>query len=73
LAENLFHVTRRPEFCHIVSFVGYLHCVKITPFYVQPFWSYSRKSEYLNSSATKTLSSQEHMRCVMFQLKKLHD
>jgi len=69
LAENLFHVTQRPEYCHTVSFVGYLHCV----FYVQRFWSYSQKSENLNSSATKTLSLQEHMRCAMSQQKELHD
>jgi len=47
-------VTWRPEIWHSVSFGGYLHCMKISAFRVQPFWSYLQKSENLDSSARKT-------------------
>jgi len=34
-------------------------CVKISASYVQPFWSYSQKSENLDSSASKTTESKQ--------------
>jgi len=37
-----------------VRFDGYLLYVKISAFYVQPFWSYSQKTENLDLSARKT-------------------
>jgi len=46
-----------PEIWHILSFCRYLHFVKISAFYVQPFWSCSicKKKKTWDSSAKKTV------------------
>jgi len=55
-------VTWRPEIWNTVSFDGYLHCVKISVFYVKPFWSYLQKVKTWTHLPEKPLSKNKGTR-----------
>jgi len=55
-------VTWRPEIWHTVSFDEYLHCVKISAFYVQPFGVIRKKAKTWTHLPEKLLSKNKRTR-----------